>query len=240
MQDLAAASAETIESLFRETGQSITRSKAADWITQAKHLAESMDSALGSNVPPEDTHRPLQISLAADAKSLENLPPNAVVAEPVEVAKDESETQLEQPGVTASTAELIKLRVCKIILIQPPNAGVPQMATERDRSLPSPVLAEQPFQLNVVFELDRLASLAILPQASYSLQGFAKSLTYPHRAIALGESVLHFLAGHHSPYSATIVGSGLPSGLYRLQLLIAFQGISIPFGMHEIPRFQVV
>lgn len=240
VQDLAAASAETIELLLRGAGQSITRAKAADWITQARHLTEATNPSFDGSVPLDDEYPPPQISLTADAKSSQNLPPNEFVAEHVDVAEDEPKTQIEQPEAIASTAELITLRVCKITLIQPPNTGIPQMATERDRSLPGPVLAEQPFQLNVVFELDGLASVAILPQASYILQGFAKSLMYPHQAIALGESHVCFLAGHRSPYGARITAIGLPLGLYRLQIVITFRAIPVSFGIHEIPRFQVV
>ncbi len=234
VHDLAAASAESIEALFRSAGQSITRSKAADWITQARHLAKSIQPSPDVNELSDRDHAPDQGSPAASVTPPEPVPPEKIGSE------ENPEPQPDRPEVTASSAESIALRISQIIVVQPPETGIPQVVTERDRSLPGPLLTEQPFQISMAFKLDGLASLPLSPQASYSLQGFVKSLTYPHQTIALGESALHFLAGHRSPYSATIVVSGLPSGLYRLQLLIAFQGISIPFSMHEIPRFQVV
>ncbi|OKH43861.1 hypothetical protein NIES30_23965 [Phormidium tenue NIES-30] len=230
VQDLAAASAEMIEALFRSAGQSVTRSKAADWITQARHLA---DSAV-SDGPSDSDPVAAQISSGADVISPDQVPSEG------NGSKDNPEPQPDRPHATDASAELITLRMGQIRVIQPPETGVPQVATACDRSLPGPLLNKQPFQISLTFELDGLASLPLSPQASYSLQGFVKSLAYPPQTTALGESPAHFLAGHRSPYSALITVPGLASGLYRLQLLIAFQGISIPFGMHEIPRFQVV
>lgn len=230
VQDLATASAETIEALFRSAGQSITRSMAAHWIAQARHLAASSDV----NGPSGSDPAPVEIAPASDVIPPEQVPPEG------SGSKNNLETQPDQPEGTTLSAELITLRMCQIVVVQPPETGIPQMLTERDRSLPGPLLTGQPFQLSVTFELDRLASLPVSPQASYKLQGFLKSLTYPHQVTDLGESAPHFLAGHSPPYSAMIATSGLPPGLYRLQLLITFQDISILFGMHEIPRFQVV
>lgn len=230
MQDLATASAETIEALFRSAGQSVTRSKAADWIAQAKHLAASSDT----DGPSDGDPAPAQILPAADV-----VPPDQVPSEG-SGSKGKLEPQLDRPEIAALSTEPITLQIGQIVVIQPPETGIPQMVTARDRSFPGSLLNKQPFQISIAFGLDGLASLPLSPQASYSLQGFVKSLTYPHQAIALGESPPYFLAGHRSPYSALITVSGLASGLYRLQLLVAFQGISIPFSLHEIPRFQVV
>ncbi len=234
VHDLAASSAEAIEALFRSAGQSIPRAKATDWITQAGHLAKSIQPSPDVNQPSDSDRTPEQDSPTASVTPPEEVPPQETMSE------DNSEAQPDRPEVTAAPTGPIALRICQIIVVQHPETDIPQVVTERDRSLPGPLLTEQPLQISVVFELDGLANLPLSPQASYNLQGFVKSLTYPHRITTLGESAPHFLAGHRPPYSALISASGLPSGLYRLQLLIAFQGISIPFGMHEIPRFQVV
>lgn len=97
--------------------------------------------------------------------------------------------------------------------------------------------ASRPVQHNIIAQwIEHARHLATADR----LEGFVKTLAHPHRVIPLGESQLIALVLHRTQYSVSIAKSTLPSGLYRLQLLISFQGVRISFVVHEIQRFQVL
>lgn len=142
-------------------------------------------------------------------------------------------------GVDDRLRELI-VQVRQVMLLQPPETSLPIVANAENTGFSSSLQANQPFQVGVCLEFPELVQRALPPDVSYSLEGFAKTLTYPHRTIPLGKSQPHMLTSGQTQYKAEIAATPLPSGLYRLQILIAFQGVDIPLAIHEISRLQVI
>ena len=258
IHDLAEASAHLIEAALREASRPVQHNIIAQWIEHARHLATAdrfstiEDKTLIKKAlvewqtqtvfTVEFQTRDLADSVARQIRvscqdpeatasfserdwrqlqpwMLEHVPP--------------TEPPVPQPEMA------VTLRIGQVIVLQPPDTGTPIVAFPSDRSLSSPLLANQPFELSVSFELPELEELSLPAHSSYYLEGFVKTLAPPHRVIPLGESQLIALVPHRTQYSVSIAKSTLPSGLYRLQLLISFQGVRISFGVHEIQRFQV-
>jgi hypothetical protein len=134
----------------------------------------------------------------------------------------------------------LTVQVCQVVLLQPPNTSMPIVAIAGNTGFSSSLQANQPFQVGVCLELPDLVQWSLQSGVSYSLEGFAKTLTYPHRTIPLGKSQPWMLTSGQTQYKAAIAAAALPSGLYRLQILIAFQGVDIPLTIYEISRLQVI
>ncbi|MBE9112968.1 hypothetical protein IQ273_26630 [Nodosilinea sp. LEGE 07298] len=134
----------------------------------------------------------------------------------------------------------LTVQVCQVMLLQPPNTSMPIVAIAGNTGFSSSLQANQPFQVGVCLELPDLVQWSLPSGVSYSLEGFAKTLTYPHRTIPLGKSQPWMLTSGQTQYKAAIAAAALPSGLYRLQILIAFQGVDIPLTIYEISRLQVI
>lgn len=151
--------------------------------------------------------------------------------------------QGQPPNVQASPSlpqASLTVGVGQVILLQPPETGMPIVAIAGNTGFSGSLQADQPFQIGVCLEFPELVQQALPPGVSYSLEGFAKTLTYPHRTLSLGKSQPCMLTSGQTHYRAAIAATSLPAGLYRLQILIASQGIDMPLDIHEISRFQVI
>lgn len=157
-----------------------------------------------------------------------------VITGRVKLPLDDSEVTPPRPPVR------LTVQVCQVMLLQPPETSLPIVAIARNTSFPGSLQANQPFQVGVCLEFPELAQWDLPSGMSYSLEGYAKTLTYPHRTILLGNSQSRRLTSGQAQYKAAIAATALPSGLYRLQILIAFQGVNIPLAIHEISRLQVI
>ncbi|MGF1499479.1 MAG: hypothetical protein ACFB8W_22030 [Elainellaceae cyanobacterium] len=167
-----------------------------------------------------------------------------------EDAQPEASPSEESQSATAATEEtadsssqaevLLTLKVLKVRLFQPPKSARPIVISNGIYSTPSPLLAKKLFDLEIFFELPELARMSLPDRVSYSLDGFAKSIDSPGLSLPLGSSQPSPLEDYRSHYQTTLTQISLPSGLYRVQLLINFIGAPIPFGFYDIPRFQVV
>ncbi|MEA5448021.1 hypothetical protein VB780_05530 [Leptolyngbya sp. CCNP1308] len=146
---------------------------------------------------------------------------------------------LPPPQLPPPERELI-VQVRQVMLLQPPETSLPIVALAEDAGFPGSLQANQPFQVGVGLEFPELVQRTLPSDVSYSLEGFAKTLNYPHLTIPLGKSPPRVLTNGQTQYQTAIAATALPSGLYRLQILIAFQGVDIPLAIHEISRLQVI
>ncbi|MFQ4136128.1 hypothetical protein PGN35_007385 [Nodosilinea sp. PGN35] len=136
--------------------------------------------------------------------------------------------------------QALAVQVRAVLLLQPPNTTMPIGAIAGNIGFSGSLQANQPFQVEVCLEFPEVGQGALLPDVSYSVEGFAKALTYPHRTIPLGQSQPRMLTSSQTQYKSAIAAAGLPSGLYQLQITIACQGVDIPLAIHEISRLQVI
>ncbi|NJL46824.1 MAG: hypothetical protein HC929_04095 [Leptolyngbyaceae cyanobacterium SM2_5_2] len=95
--------------------------------------------------------------------------------------REQSGVTLPQPGLPAESPPSqseplpVGIVVRQVVLSQPLAGSLPILAAGSAHNLPRALLAYQPFQLSLVFELSGLAELVVPAEASYSLEGFAKA-----------------------------------------------------------------
>lgn len=146
----------------------------------------------------------------------------------------------EQALEFADGQQELTVQVREVLLLQPPNTSMPIPAIARNTGFSAPLQMNQPFHIEVYLEFPDLAQRAVPSGLGYRLEGFAKTLTHPHRTIPLGKGLPQLLTSNQTQYRSAIAATGLPSGLYRLQILVASQGVAIPLTIHEISRLQVI
>ena len=159
---------------------------------------------------------------------------------PIPPLKDSSRVKSLIQEIRDGQQHGLTVQVREVLLFQPPNTTMPMVAIAENIGFSGSLQANQPFQVEVCLEFPELGQWAVPSGVSYSLEGFAKTLAYPHRTISLGSSQPHQLTNNSIRYRNAIAATGLPSGLYRLQILIAVQNVDIPLAIHEISRLQVI
>jgi hypothetical protein len=118
---------------------------------------------------------------------------------------------------------------------------MPIVAIGENAGFPGSLQANQLFQVRVDLVLPELGQWPLPAGASYSLEIFAKSLGYPNKAIfSIGKSRNNQLIRGQTQYKIEIGAAALSSGLYRLEILVTFQGLDIPLIIYEISRLQVI
>lgn len=132
-------------------------------------------------------------------------------------------------------------QVYGVLLLQPPDITMPIVAIGENAGFPGSLQANQLFQVRVDLVLPELGQWPLPAGASYSLEIFAKSLGYPNKAIfSIGKSRNNQLIRGQTQYKIEIGAAALSSGLYRLEILVTFQGLDIPLIIYEISRLQVI
>ncbi|MEB3210289.1 MAG: hypothetical protein VKL39_03000 [Leptolyngbyaceae bacterium] len=134
----------------------------------------------------------------------------------------------------------LTLNVIRVSIFQPPGARIPMVVSKGIRSLPRPLVAKDAFDLEIFFELPELAQATLPGKVNYRLEGFAKTIDSAGPILSLGESQPSALKDFEPYYETLLPDISLPSGVYRVQLLISFSGAPIPFALHDFLHFHVV
>ena len=126
-----------------------------------------------------------------------------------------------------AAAPPVIVQMGQLHLLQPPRTAMPAFITQAGRILSNSVRSEEPFALEVSFELigDALADIAE-KQVTYCVQWDAKNLAPPHEIISLGDTEPTFVLEGQTSYTTLLPEVILHSGIYRLQMLIILRGIA--------------
>jgi hypothetical protein len=255
------------EGAIDEAEETSTPAIAEEWQTQAavrlefqtqgegaahrwRLLNPDSEAALVLTDQPSDSHRTwlqhlghvfLHLHEGEVSDSLRPWLQGQTVTTTPPVVTDRPESPPDDAAVTPPPhSARLTVQVSQVMLLQPPETSLPIVAIAGNTGFSGSLQANQPFQVGVCLELPELGQWSPPSGVSYSLEGFAKTVTYPHRTIPLGKSQPRILTSGQTQYKTAIAVTSLPSGLYRLQILITFQGVDIPLDIHEISRFQVI
>lgn len=147
------------------------------------------------------------------------------------------EPEAEQSDVTTS----VTAQIAQLALFQPPQSRMPAIVNRAGQGFSSFVQSGELFALAITFQLTGLKVANIAKQRiRYSAQAYAR-----HRvtgAIAsLGDTEATLLVQERPFYTALLPETTLQQpGLYRLQVLVTFQGATLPPAFFDVPMLQVI
>jgi hypothetical protein len=149
-----------------------------------------------------------------------------------------------QPESEAEKSHVTTYAIARIIqlgLFQPPQIGMPAIVDHAGQGFSSFVQSGESFALAITFQLTGLKAADIAKQEiRYSAQVYAR-----HRitgAIAsLGDTEATIFVQERPFYTALLPETTLQQpGMYRLQVLVTFQGATVPPAFFDVPMLQVI
>jgi hypothetical protein len=164
----------------------------------------------------------------------------AETKEPEEPEEPEEPSPVVPKQPVSELSKSLTVQVYEVLLLQPPTTTMPIVAIGENIGFPGPLQANQLFQVRVDLVLPELAEWPLPAGASYSLEVFAKSVGHHNKPISIGKSRACELVSGQTQYKTEIGAATLPSGLYRLEVSVTFQGLDIPLIIHKISRLQVI
>ena len=148
----------------------------------------------------------------------------------------ETETEIESAGAISP----VKVEIGRLWAFQPPQSGVPIVITEAGQSFPGFIRSREPFVLEILFRLTG-QTLAETSRAHITYQVQASLRNHSTGATtSLVDTPINTLVEDQPAYIATIPGTTLLPGIYRLQVLATLQGILATPGYFETSLLQVV
>lgn len=137
---------------------------------------------------------------------------------------------------TPVTAEIVQLG-----LFQPPQTGMPVLVDHAGQGFSSFVQSGESFALAITFQLTGLKGTDIAKQEiRYSAQVYARHRTTGAIA-SLGDTEATILVQERPFYTALLPETTLQQpGMYRLQVLVTFQGATVPPAFFDVPMLQVI
>jgi hypothetical protein len=132
-------------------------------------------------------------------------------------------------------------RIIQLGLFQPPQTGMPALVDRAGQGFSSFVQSGESFALAITFQLTGLKAADITKQEiRYSAQVYARHRTTGAIA-SLGNTEATILVQERPFYTALLPETTLQQpGMYRLQVLVTFQGATIPPAFFDVPMLQVI
>jgi hypothetical protein len=149
-----------------------------------------------------------------------------------------------QPEPEAEKSHVTTCAITRIIqlrLFQPPQTGMPALVDHAGQGFSSFVQSGESFALAITFQLTGLKAADIAKQEiRYSAQVYARHRTTGAIA-SLGDTEATLLVQERPFYTALLPETTLQQpGMYRLQVLVTFQGATIPPAFFDVPMLQVI
>jgi hypothetical protein len=132
-------------------------------------------------------------------------------------------------------------RIIQLALFQPPQTGMPALVDHAGQGFSSFVQSGESFALAITFQLTGLHAADIAKQEiRYSAQVYARHRTTGAIA-SLGDTEATLLVQERPFYTALLPETTLQQpGMYRLQVLVTFQGATVPPAFFDVPMLQVI
>lgn len=277
-RDLAALSADEIESRLKIEGGIASRSDIEEWIVQAQELAAT---ELPSQRVVESADAEAEATANSPAAGGKWQPFASFVVEfqarQVEGQAEEQRTTVHHmeadksetwPGIEGerlcqwmlgqlggklqqeleeelpvearlAAARTVAVEITQVQAFQPPDVETPTAASEANQPFSGFVRSDEPFALEVSFELTGPGADDVAKRrTTYSAHFHLRSLTTREK-IPLGDTKAAPLDGE-APYTARLSQTSLQPGLYRLRALVTLQSTPPRKGYLEVPLLQVV
>lgn len=147
-----------------------------------------------------------------------------------------SETEIER----SADVSPVKVEISHLWAFQPPQSGVPMVITEAGKSFPGFIRSGEPLVLEILFRLTgQTAADTRRKQITYQVQADLRNYA-TGSTTSLVDTPPHTLVEDQLSYIATIPGTTLLPGIYRLRVLATLQGIRATPGYFETPLLQVI
>ncbi|MEM9903727.1 MAG: hypothetical protein AAF921_01710 [Cyanobacteria bacterium P01_D01_bin.44] len=220
----------------KPTNAPVDASTAAEWSTSGLFTVEVQTRRIQNQVERQIIVRHVETDRTQQWSNVEELAWSRWILAQTPAPLTPSPVLTDVPSESPITAEINAIR-----LFQPPKNGNPIGIELTQPHIPSLIRSGEPFTLEITFELVGSA-LTETPQSpkSYLLQSFTKRLTPPHSLELLSEAQPLPLVDNQTLYTSSLPAASLTSGLYRLQVLITFQGAFALSTFVEVPLLQVV
>jgi hypothetical protein len=266
-RDLAALSADEIESRLKAEGQIASRGEIDGWIAQAQELAAAVNlSSQRAVEAAEGEWQPFaSFVVEFQARRIKGLAEERrTMVHHMEADKGETWSgiegerlchwMLDQVGarvqqvieeklpaeVRPAFACPVTVEIAQVRAFQPPQTETPIGVGEAGRPFRGFVRGGEPFALEASFGLAGPAAAEIAKkQITYHAQFHARSLPTGER-IHLGDIKPNTLVEGKLSYTAVLPEATLRPGLYRLRVLATLQGMPPILGYLEVPLLQVV
>lgn len=149
-----------------------------------------------------------------------------------------------QPEPEAEKSHVTTCAIARIIqlgLFQPPQTEMPALVERAGQGFSSFVQSGELFALAITFQLTGLKAADIAKQEiRYSAQVYARHRTTGALA-SLGDTEATILVQERPSYTALLPETTLQQpGIYRLQVLVTFQGATVPPAFFDVPMLQVI
>ncbi|MEW6495745.1 MAG: hypothetical protein AB1589_24980 [Cyanobacteriota bacterium] len=147
------------------------------------------------------------------------------------------ELEMENP---ATTSPIAAVEITQIRAFQPTQTDTPMVVENANRLFPDIISSAESFALEVDFSLAEVAERDMpRKRMRYYIQVYARDRSTG--AIAyLGETEPRPLIKRQTSYTAQLAQITLEPGMYRLQVLVKFQGAPTTLGYFKVPLLQVV
>lgn len=269
-RDLASLSADEIELQLRADGQTTSHSAIANWIAQARELAEnspegesdeSMTSTTEAVHPPDESQWQSFGAFQVEFQSRQ-IPGKPEERRTVVRHLDTEQSRiwhgieteqfqswmLEQISARTDSTEVEGTAVMPVLVeteqlrvLQPPQTGIPIIVKSSEQPFSDFLRGNEPFSLDIAFRVAGLAGAAISKQPiTYRAQFYSRNRA-TSEVIHLGDTVPKLLNSGQAHYTTTLADATLAPGMYRLQVLVKLQGApAIAPGLFEVPLLQVI
>ena len=150
---------------------------------------------------------------------------------------------LPEASAVPAIAERLSPYISDLQIFQLPLNPLPMQLYQPSLMFPSPIQSNLPFTLKLQFgipvsEAESEVLLQLGRQVTYTLECYARSLV-GKEVLTLGKLEPQQLPTQPQPFVASLPEISLPSGIFRLQLLLNLQGISAFPAYFEVPALQV-
>jgi hypothetical protein len=167
----------------------------------------------------------------------------------LEQAGDELSQEIQEVPATEPKPELLKeekipaqiaISVTGLRLYQPADAEISLTSGKNGRPHTGTIQSGLPFAAKAEFEIDEQAATTIANhEIPYRVQFYTQDRSSKEKA-HLGDAKTGLLASNKTSYSAMLGGITLPSGTYRLRVVVIAESEEIVPGYLELPILRVV
>lgn len=256
-RDLAALSAEEIESRLKAEGQIASRSEIEQWIARAQELAAAAGEgdwkpfasfvvefqAREVEGRAEERRTAIHYMEADKSETWPGIESDQLCQWMLDQVGEKVQREPEEgPPVEArpATVPSVTVEITQIQAFQPPQNETPSAIGQAGRPFQGFVRSSEPFALKASFVLTGLAAPDTTKrQITYSAQFHAYNLSTGERT-HMGDTSPDTLAEGESSYKAVLPEATLQPGVYRLWVLATLQGAPPTVGYLEVPMLQVV
>lgn len=177
----------------------------------------------------QELEQELEETHAGIPRELE-LAPEPEPEEPAEAEPVEAPATVDRPAAP---------KITRIQAFQPPQTEEQPIAIGEGGISLSPLGSDEPFAINVSFEVDEADAAALASErATYSAQFHARDMS-TGRAMHLGSTRSAPFVKSKPSYTAGLSGVALPAGLYRLAVLVTIETVPPSADYREVSMLHV-